>query len=39
VSTQVQHGSFVLCKNGSHLSMWDDQAMYVHGLIEFLVAR
>jgi proline iminopeptidase len=38
VSTQVQHGSFLLCKNGSHLSMWDDQATYVHGLSEFLGA-
>src|SRR3954466_12601214 len=38
VSTQVQHGSFVLCKNGSHLSMWDDQQTYVHGLVDFLEA-
>ncbi|HEX4422483.1 MAG TPA: proline iminopeptidase-family hydrolase [Kofleriaceae bacterium] len=38
VSTQVQHGSFLLCPNGSHLSMWDDQPTYVHGLIEFLEA-
>jgi proline iminopeptidase len=38
VSTQVQHGSFLLCRNGSHLSMWDDQEAYVHGLVEFLQA-
>ena len=38
VSTQVQHGSFLLCPNGSHLAMWDDQQTYVHGLIEFLEA-
>jgi proline iminopeptidase len=38
VATQVQHGSFLLCGNGSHLSMWDDQATYVHGLVEFLGA-
>jgi proline iminopeptidase len=38
VSTQVQHGSFLLCRNGSHLAMWDDQQTYVHGLVEFLKA-
>jgi proline iminopeptidase len=38
VSTQVQHGSFLLCPNGSHLSMWDDQQTYVHGLAAFLEA-
>ena len=38
VSTQVQHGSFVLCPEGSHLAMWDDQPTYVRGLTEFLDA-
>jgi proline iminopeptidase len=38
VSTQVQHGSFLLCPNGSHLAMWDDQQTYVHGLTGFLEA-
>jgi proline iminopeptidase len=38
VSTQVQHGSFLLCPNGSHMAMWDDQKTYVHGLIAFLEA-
>lgn len=38
VSTQVQHGSFLLCPNGSHLAMWDDQQTYVHGLESFLEA-
>jgi proline iminopeptidase len=38
VSTQVQHGSFLLCPNGSHLSMWDDQQTYVDGLARFLAA-
>lgn len=36
VSTQVQHGSFLLCPKGSHMSMWDDQATYNQGLIRFL---
>jgi proline iminopeptidase len=38
VSKQVQHGSFLLCPNGSHLAMWDDQQTYVHGLLAFLQA-
>jgi proline iminopeptidase len=36
MSTQVQKGSFLLCANGSHMSMWDDQAAYFKGLIDFL---
>jgi proline iminopeptidase len=36
VSTQVQHGSFLLCPQGSHMAMWDDQATYCKGLIRFL---
>jgi proline iminopeptidase len=38
VSTQVQHGSFLLCPKGSHLAMWDDQQTYVDGLARFLDA-
>jgi proline iminopeptidase len=38
VSTQVQHGSFLLCPNGSHLAMWDDQRTYTAGLVRFLQA-
>jgi proline iminopeptidase len=38
VSTQVQHGSFLLCPNGSHMAMWDDQRTYCEGLIRFLKA-
>ena len=36
VSTQVQKGRFLLCPNGSHMSMWDDQTAYFPGLISFL---
>ncbi|WP_243384438.1 proline iminopeptidase-family hydrolase [Geothrix alkalitolerans] len=36
VSTQVQHGSFLLCPHSSHMSMWDDQRTYCEGLIRFL---
>jgi proline iminopeptidase len=35
-STQVKHGSFLLCPNGSHMAMWDDQRTYTAGLIRFL---
>lgn len=36
MSTQFPNGSFVLCPNGSHCAMWDDQATYFPGLIRFL---
>jgi proline iminopeptidase len=35
---QVPHGSFLLCPKGSHMAMWDDQAIYATGLIRFLEA-
>ena len=36
MSTQVQHGRFLLCPNGSHMSLYDDQQTYMNGLIKFL---
>ncbi len=36
MSTQVQHGSYLFCPNGSHMDMWDDQEVYMQGLIRFL---
>lgn len=36
MSTQVKQGRFLLCPNGSHLSMWDDQEHYFPGVIQFL---
>ena len=36
VSKKVQNGRFLLCPEGSHMSMWDDQAHYFPGLISFL---
>ena len=38
VSTQVQQGSFLLCPDGSHCAMWDDQAHYFPGLVRWLKA-
>ena len=39
IATQVQHGTALICPNGSHMSMYDDQAVYMAGLIKFLKAR
>lgn len=36
VSTQVQHGTFLLCPEGSHCSYYDDQETYFSGLIDFI---
>lgn len=36
MATQVQKGRFLLCPNGSHLSMWDDQEHFFPGVIQFI---
>jgi proline iminopeptidase len=36
MSTQIPDADFLLCKNGSHMSMYDDQDAYFKGLISFL---
>jgi proline iminopeptidase len=36
VATQVRHGSFLLCPQGSHMAMWDDQVTYASGVVRFL---
>ena len=36
ISTAVQKGRFLLCPNGGHMCMWDDQKTYMNGLISFL---
>ncbi len=35
-STMVQKGRFLFCPNGSHLSMWDDQEVFMSGVIKFI---
>jgi len=35
-SKLVQNGSYLYCPNGSHLSMWDDQKIYMNGVIKFI---
>jgi proline iminopeptidase len=32
----VQKGRYLLCPNGSHMAMYDDQKVYVDGLIRFV---
>lgn len=36
MSKEVQHGRFLFCPNGSHLSQYDDQQTYIPGVIQFL---
>jgi proline iminopeptidase len=36
MSKEVKHGRFLLCPNGSHLAMYDDQQTYMTGVIKFL---
>jgi proline iminopeptidase len=36
MATQVQNGRSLICPNGSHCSMWDDQPHYFPGLISFI---
>ncbi len=35
-STLVQQGSFLFCPNGSHLCMWDDQKVFMDGVIKWI---
>jgi proline iminopeptidase len=38
IATQVKQGTALICPNGSHLSLYDDQQVYMGGLINFLKA-
>ncbi|GAC1486232.1 MAG: proline iminopeptidase-family hydrolase [Flavisolibacter sp.] len=35
-STLVQQGSFLFCPKGSHLCMWDDQKVFMDGVIKWI---
>jgi proline iminopeptidase len=35
-SKMVQRGRYLYCPNGSHLSMWDDQQVFMNGVIQFI---
>jgi proline iminopeptidase len=36
MSQQIPGAQFLLCSNGSHMCMWDDQETYFNGLIKFV---
>jgi proline iminopeptidase len=36
MSKEIPGAQFLLCKNGSHMCMYDDQQTYMNGLIKFL---
>jgi proline iminopeptidase len=36
MATRLPAGRFLLCPNGSHMAMYDDQAVYFDGLTEFV---
>ncbi|MDT3402342.1 proline iminopeptidase-family hydrolase [Mucilaginibacter terrae] len=38
IASQVKHGSFLYCPNGSHMCFYDDQQVYFQGLIQFIKA-
>jgi len=35
-SKLVQKGRYLFCPNGSHLAMWDDQQVFMNGVIQFI---
>jgi proline iminopeptidase len=35
-SKLVQNGHYLYCPNGSHLAMWDDQKVFMSGVIQFI---
>ncbi|MDX1941818.1 MAG: proline iminopeptidase-family hydrolase [Saprospiraceae bacterium] len=36
MSKLVQNGHYLYCPNGSHLAMWDDQEVFMKGVINFI---
>jgi len=36
MSTQVQHGHYLYCPEGSHCAFWDDQKHFFPGVIQFI---
>ena len=35
-SKLVKKGRYLYCPNGSHLAMWDDQKVFMNGVVEFI---
>lgn len=38
MATQFKNGSYLYCPNGTHMAMYDDQQVYMTGLIKFIKA-
>ncbi len=36
MATQLKQGRYHFCPNGSHMALYDDQKIYVEGVIRFL---
>ncbi|HET9532374.1 MAG TPA: proline iminopeptidase-family hydrolase [Blastocatellia bacterium] len=36
MASRVQKGRYLFCPNGSHMAMYDDQKVYVNGVIQFI---
>lgn len=36
MSQLVQNGEYLYCPNGSHLAQWDDQQVYMAGVVDFI---
>ena len=36
MATQLKNGTYLYCPNGSHMSLYDDQQVYMKGLIDFI---
>lgn len=36
IAREVKKGRYLYCPNGSHLAMYDDQAIYMSGLVRFI---
>lgn len=36
ISTTVPNGQFLYCPKGSHLAMWDDQEVFMNGIVKFI---
>jgi proline iminopeptidase len=36
MSELVQNGRYLYCDNGSHLAMWDQQDVFMPGVIDFI---
>ena len=36
IADRVRHGRYLYCPNGSHLAIYDDQEVYMTGLIRLI---